>query len=228
MEVRVLSWAPSYRFTPSHKFPKPFTNRANKRFFVSNGSKPSPLHPVYRRDTLRGDAGICPYPVQKNKAQRLPTRMNATTPRKSTPLTATKIRQAKAHDFPLWDGDGLHLILTASGSRMWRLKYYRPDGRENRLALGRSPEVWLAEMPAAPATTRASNFVTVATRRSNARPSRTPRTPHYAIDFRGCRRALDRSQTQGMGSRDIAQGAIRLCHIPCANVICCNTNPLPR
>ena len=66
-------------------------------------------------------------------------------PRKSTPLTATKIRQAKAHDFPLWDGGGLHLILTASGSHMWRWKYFRPDGRENRLALGSFPEVSLAD-----------------------------------------------------------------------------------
>ncbi|HXS74487.1 MAG TPA: integrase arm-type DNA-binding domain-containing protein, partial [Rhodanobacteraceae bacterium] len=66
-------------------------------------------------------------------------------PRKTLPLTATGIRQAKASDYPLWDGAGLHLIRTASGSRLWRLKYSRPDGRENRIGLGAYPEVSLAE-----------------------------------------------------------------------------------
>ena len=66
-------------------------------------------------------------------------------PRKAQPLTVTDIRQAKASDYPLWDGAGLHLIRTASGSRLWRLKYFRPDGRENRIGLGAYPEVSLAE-----------------------------------------------------------------------------------
>lgn len=66
-------------------------------------------------------------------------------PRKAEPLTVTGIRQAKASDYPLWDGGGLHLIRTASGSRLWRLKYSRPDGRENRIGLGAYPEVSLAE-----------------------------------------------------------------------------------
>ena len=66
-------------------------------------------------------------------------------PRKAEPLTVRGIRQAKASDYPLWDGGGLHLIRTASGSRLWRLKYSRPDGRENRIGLGAYPEVSLAE-----------------------------------------------------------------------------------
>lgn len=69
----------------------------------------------------------------------------ANVPRKATPLTDVRLRQAKGDDFPLWDGQGLHLILSPSGSRLWRLKYYRPDGRENRLALGSYPEVSLAK-----------------------------------------------------------------------------------
>lgn len=65
-------------------------------------------------------------------------------PRKATPLTEVRIRNAKPGDYPLWDGGGLHLILAPSNSRLWRLKYYRPDGRENRIALGTYPEVSLA------------------------------------------------------------------------------------
>ncbi|TAM98821.1 MAG: DUF4102 domain-containing protein [Rhodanobacteraceae bacterium] len=63
-------------------------------------------------------------------------------------LTDKTIRDAikgvgKRH-FPLYDGHGLHLIERA-GRHHWRLKYTRPDGRENRLALGAFPEVSLAE-----------------------------------------------------------------------------------
>lgn len=64
-------------------------------------------------------------------------------PRKATPLTDVRIRQAKPADFPLYDSGGLHLIRSAAGARLWRLKYYRPDGRENRLALGEYPAVSL-------------------------------------------------------------------------------------
>lgn len=63
-------------------------------------------------------------------------------PRAAKPLTVTRIRNAK--NFPLWDGQGLHLIDRA-GRLHWRLKYTRPDGRENRLALGAYPAVTLAE-----------------------------------------------------------------------------------
>lgn len=66
-------------------------------------------------------------------------------PRKATPLTDLQIRKAKQADFPLWDGGGLHLILSGSGTRLWRLKYSRPDGRENRIAFGSYPEVLLPE-----------------------------------------------------------------------------------
>ena len=64
-------------------------------------------------------------------------------PRAAKALTDARIRNAKAPDFPLWDGKGLHLIHGASGSLLWRLKYYRPDGRENRMALGEYPTVSL-------------------------------------------------------------------------------------
>lgn len=75
--------------------------------------------------------------------------------RPARPLTEITIRAAiraaegtgkAARAFPLWDGNGLHLINREGASRYhWRLKYARPDGRENRLALGHYPEVSLAE-----------------------------------------------------------------------------------
>lgn len=68
--------------------------------------------------------------------------------RSAHPLTDKTIRDAVrgvgTRAFPLYDGHGLHLI-NRDGRYHWRLKYRRPDGRENRLALGPYPEVRLAE-----------------------------------------------------------------------------------
>lgn len=65
-------------------------------------------------------------------------------PRQAKPLTEVRIRNAKATDFPLWDGGGLHLI-DRNGRWHWRLKYVRPDGRENRMALGAYPTISLKD-----------------------------------------------------------------------------------
>ena len=61
-------------------------------------------------------------------------------------LTDTAIRLAKAGDTDrkLADGKGLYLLVTATGSRLWRLKY-RIDGKEKKLALGAYSEVGLKE-----------------------------------------------------------------------------------
>lgn len=83
-------------------------------------------------------------------------------PRTAKPLTNTEIEHAirrtegkskKGRSFPLWDGQGLHLINRAERYH-WRLKYVRPDGRENRLALGPYPFVSLAEARAAAGNAR--------------------------------------------------------------------------
>jgi len=66
-------------------------------------------------------------------------------PRPATPLTQARLRSAKPDEFPLWDGGGLHAIVAPSGEYHWRLKYTRPDGRENRIALGNLREVSLSE-----------------------------------------------------------------------------------
>jgi integrase len=61
-------------------------------------------------------------------------------------LTDTAIRQAKAGDADrkIADDKGLYLLVTASGSKLWRLKY-RIDGKEKKLSLGSYPEVGLKE-----------------------------------------------------------------------------------
>jgi integrase len=63
-----------------------------------------------------------------------------------TPLTDTKIRQAKPGPRPyrLFDGGGLWLEVRPSGGKLWRLKY-RFQGKERRVALGRWPAVPLVQ-----------------------------------------------------------------------------------
>lgn len=45
----------------------------------------------------------------------------------------------------LSDGMGLELRITTNGSRGWRLRYTRPNGKRNMISLGKYPEVSLAE-----------------------------------------------------------------------------------
>jgi integrase len=61
-------------------------------------------------------------------------------------LTDKAIRATKAGAKPLklFDGGGLHLLVTPAGGKLWRLKY-RIGGRENQLAIGRYPAVSLAD-----------------------------------------------------------------------------------
>ena len=56
--------------------------------------------------------------------------------------TAIRLAKAEASDRKLADSKGLYLLVTASGSKLWRLKY-RIDGKEKKLALGSYPEVGL-------------------------------------------------------------------------------------
>ena len=61
-------------------------------------------------------------------------------------LTDTEIRRSKPAERPykLSDGGGLHLLITQAGGKLWRWKY-RFDGAEKLMALGRYPEVALAD-----------------------------------------------------------------------------------
>jgi hypothetical protein len=56
--------------------------------------------------------------------------------------TAIRLARAEATDRKLADSKGLYLLVTAAGSKLWRLKY-RIDGKEKKLALGGYPEVSL-------------------------------------------------------------------------------------
>ncbi len=61
-------------------------------------------------------------------------------------LTDTAIRMARAGetDRKLADEKGLYLLVTTTGSKLWRLKY-RVDGKEKKLALGAYPEISLKD-----------------------------------------------------------------------------------
>lgn len=70
-----------------------------------------------------------------------------------TMLTDAKVRSAKPRpkQYKLYDRDGLYLLVTPAGSRLWRFRYKKnergPDGRrrEGGQALGKYPLVKLAE-----------------------------------------------------------------------------------
>lgn len=61
-------------------------------------------------------------------------------------LNDSKIRAAKplAKSYKITDAQGLYLMVTPAGSRLWYFRY-RFDGKESRLALGTYPQVTLAE-----------------------------------------------------------------------------------
>ncbi|EDJ9063144.1 integrase [Salmonella enterica subsp. arizonae] len=61
-------------------------------------------------------------------------------------LSDVKVRSAKpeAKAYKLTDGDGLILLVHPNGSKYWRLRY-RFGGKEKMLALGKYPEVSLAD-----------------------------------------------------------------------------------
>jgi integrase len=67
-------------------------------------------------------------------------------PKVIQPLTDTRIRTAKPEerDRKLVDGQGLYLLVTAKGGKLWRFNYSF-DGKQKTLALGSYPEVSLQD-----------------------------------------------------------------------------------
>ncbi|MDD2720227.1 MAG: Arm DNA-binding domain-containing protein [Gallionella sp.] len=61
-------------------------------------------------------------------------------------LTDVAIKKAKPapKDYKLGDGGGLYILVKATGSKCWRLKY-RFAGKEKLLALGTYPEISLSQ-----------------------------------------------------------------------------------
>jgi hypothetical protein len=64
----------------------------------------------------------------------------------SKALSDTQVRNLKprAKPFKVSDGGGLHVLVTPSGGRLWRLAY-RIDGKQQTLALGAYPAIALAD-----------------------------------------------------------------------------------
>lgn len=74
-----------------------------------------------------------------------------------TKLTDTKCRAAKpgAKDQKLSDGNGLYLLVTKHGSKLWKWKY-RYNGVEKKLSLGSYPDVSIKQARDAVAHPRTS------------------------------------------------------------------------
>lgn len=68
--------------------------------------------------------------------------------RQTRPLTATEVKNAKAADkaIVLYDGSGLELQITSSGSKLWRFRYYKPHSQKRAMmSFGSYPVVTLAD-----------------------------------------------------------------------------------
>jgi hypothetical protein len=86
-------------------------------------------------------------------------------------LSDAQVRSAKARDknYKLYDADGLFVLVTIAGGKLWRFKC-RFAGKEKVMTLGRYPRVGLQE----------------ARRKRNA--ARANGTPHRRIDGQSCTR----------------------------------------
>jgi integrase len=68
-------------------------------------------------------------------------------PKLATPLTDIQVKRAKPLDktYTLADGGGMYLEVAPSGSKIWRMSYRQPNGKNTRLTFGAYPDVSLAE-----------------------------------------------------------------------------------
>ena len=82
--------------------------------------------------------GACSSPYKVNAPKM---------PKLATPLTNATVKNAKGKDktYKLSDGGGMYLEIAPSGSKLWRMKYRKTDGKENRLSFGKYPDVSLGE-----------------------------------------------------------------------------------
>lgn len=64
------------------------------------------------------------------------------------PLSPIQIKNTKPKEkaYKLFDGGGLYLEVLPSGSKLWRLKFQKPSGKESRLSLGAYPDVSLEQV----------------------------------------------------------------------------------
>ncbi|MES2324875.1 MAG: integrase arm-type DNA-binding domain-containing protein [Pseudomonadota bacterium] len=68
-------------------------------------------------------------------------------PKLATPLTDIQVRNAKPKDKPytLADGGGMYLEVAPTGSKIWRMAYRQPNGKNTRMTFGAYPEVTLLD-----------------------------------------------------------------------------------
>ena len=68
-------------------------------------------------------------------------------PKLAVPLTDVQVRNAKPKDKPytMADGGGMYLEVSPTGSKIWRMSYRQPNGKNNRLTFGPYPDVTLVE-----------------------------------------------------------------------------------
>src|SRR5690606_23798241 len=64
-----------------------------------------------------------------------------------TPLTDSKCSSAKRleKDYSLYDGNGLILFVRKSGTKVWRYKYKKANGKDGLMTLGNFPSLSLKE-----------------------------------------------------------------------------------
>ena len=63
------------------------------------------------------------------------------------PLSPMQVKNARPQEkiYRLFDGGGLYLEVTPQGSKLWRMKFRQPNGKENRLSFGKYPDVSLEQ-----------------------------------------------------------------------------------
>jgi len=71
-------------------------------------------------------------------------------PKRIKPLSEVKVRTAKpmGKAYKLFDGDGLHVLITPTGGKLWRFKYRigkKDDAKHKTLAFGAYPDVSLQD-----------------------------------------------------------------------------------
>lgn len=68
-------------------------------------------------------------------------------PKLAIPLTDIQVRNAKPREktYTLADGDGMYLEVAPTGSKIWRMAYRQPNGKNTRLTFGPYPEISLLD-----------------------------------------------------------------------------------
>ena len=68
-------------------------------------------------------------------------------PKLATPLTDIQVKSAKPKEktYTLPNGGGMYLEVLPTGSKIWRMSYRQPNGKNIRLTFGPYPEVSLLD-----------------------------------------------------------------------------------